>query len=108
MKKRIITSFKAFENKDENVYNQIINITDTVDTDLLASLSDERDTVKEGDIVLATYFNAGFTTYEFEVEYSDIDDEDELMNLGNSDGEVYYDLSNAYHVVKKSTYENSK
>lgn len=102
--KRIITSFNIFENMNSS----IIDVTNKIDFDILQSLPDERELVSEGDIVISTYFDSGFNTYEFVVLNSGVDDDDPLMNLGNSDGHTYYDLYNAYHVVKKSTYEDSK
>lgn len=98
--KRYIKSFESFDD-----VNKVIDVTDTIDVDKLKSIKDERDYIKVGDVVIATYFGGGFNTYEFEVEYNDIDENDDLRNLGNSDGNSYFSIGDAYHVVRKSSYE---
>lgn len=80
-------------------------VNDSIDTKILLDLTDERDDVSVGDMVIATYFNGGFDTYIFEVERFDAGPEDESDYVyGNSYKCI--DLNNAYHVVKLETYND--
>ena len=81
------------------------NITKECNVKVLNTLEDERDSVNVGDVVIATYFMGGMDTYEFEVIQGS--EPLTLENMGNADDFSWYDLENAYHVVKKETYTNN-
>jgi hypothetical protein len=79
-------------------------INDTINFEVLTNLQDERNSIIEGDEVIATYFTGGFDTYAFVVEkwYDDFTGEN---MYGTSDGDNTYLIDMAYHIVKLETYE---
>ncbi len=93
-------------------------VDDTIDFKVLTKLEDERDSIQEGDEVLATYFGGGgpggFSTYKFVVHKYKFDDLSDLVVyqdgdknvLGYSSDDAFYGLEEAYHVVKMETYND--
>lgn len=83
-------------------------VDDTIDFKVLTKLEDERDSIQEGDEVLATYFGGGgpggFSTYKFVVYKCEIDGIGDV--LGHSTDDTFYGLEEAYHVVKMETYND--
>jgi len=89
-----------------------------IDVSELKELSDERDSVNQGDEVIAVYFDGGYSIYKFKVNFHLTYSRQEGMSgLGGStpgssrgetpeDGRSWYDLEDAYLVVKVSTYND--
>jgi hypothetical protein len=75
--------------------------TDEIDVNELQELSDERDSVSEGDEVIAVYFDGGYSIYKFNI----ISDN---RGLGGDDVDEgnWYELEDAYLVVKVDTYND--
>jgi hypothetical protein len=84
-------------------------VNDSIDKEILMSLDDERNSIDEGDIVLATYFHAGYDTYRFKVEKFEDEYSDPggyLYGFDDSENQTYYDIDMAHHVVKEETYDD--
>lgn len=89
-----------------------------LDIETLKELKDERDSVSEGDEVIAVYFDGGYSIYKFKVNFHLTYSRQEGMSglggstPGSSRGEspegtrTWYDLEDAYLVVKVSTYND--
>lgn len=92
--KKNLKYLKLFEAFNTNV----IDVSNKIDIDLLMTIKDERNILKEGDIVLATYCTGDCITYEFKLEY------DNEIGLCVSDGNTLYVIDEAYHIVRKSSY----
>ena len=73
-----------------------------IDIDELKELSDERDSVKEGDEVIAVYFDGGFSIYKFITKFLDKYNNE----LGYRDPRSHFKLEDAYFVVKVDTYND--
>ena len=78
--------------------------TDEIDVNELQELSDERDSVSEGDEVIAVYFDGGYSIYKFKVFTDDVAN----RGLGGDDVDEgnWYELEDAYLVVKVDTYND--
>ncbi len=72
-----------------------------IDIDELKELSDERDSVKEGDEVITVYFDGGFSIYKFTTQLDKYNNE-----LGYRDPRSHFKLKDAYLVVKVDTYND--
>lgn len=75
--------------------------TENLDMETLKSLSDERKDLKVGDRVIAVYFSGGFDAYLFTLEKPM-----SVVGLGASDGNTWYDVKDAYFIVKVETYND--
>jgi|APSaa5957512535_1039671.scaffolds.fasta_scaffold51951_2 hypothetical protein len=75
-----------------------------IDVNELKELSDERDSVKDGDEVIAVYFDGGYSIYKFKVFTDDVAN----RGLGGDDVDEgnWYELEDAYLVVKADTYND--
>lgn len=90
---------------------QLNQINDKIDFKVLTKLEDERDSCVEGDDVIATYFSGGYDTYEFKVQKiynSAFMSPQTTFDFGYADykNQITYRLEDAYHVVKKETYND--
>jgi hypothetical protein len=81
-----------------------------IDVNELKELSDERDSVKDGDEVIAVYFDGGYSIYKFKITTKQ--DMVYLSQEEQGDSGVYdstgnwYSLEDAYLVVKADTYND--
>ncbi len=80
-------------------------VNDEVDLSVLTKLDDERNSLMEGDEVLATYFSGGYDTYQFKLERW-FDQNDNCYVLGTSTNDTVYTIEHAFHIVKKETYND--
>lgn len=80
-------------------------VSDSIDFSVLTNLEDERKSIEEGDVVLATYFHAGYDTYEFTIEKWFDEYTGEWM-FGSDNNDTCYLVDDAYHIVKKETYND--
>jgi len=73
-----------------------------IDVSELKELSDERDSIKDGDEVIAVYFDGGYSIYKFKAVISDLG-----PGLGGETRQnEWYSIEDAYLVVKVSTYND--
>lgn len=75
------------------------HINDDIDFTVLAKLEDERDLCVVGDDVIATYFTGGYETYKFKLGK-------QRVGLGCLVNGCWYAIQDAYHVVRKETYND--
>lgn len=80
-------------------------INDSVDFDVLTKLEDERNSLVEGDEVIATYFSGGFDTYDFKLERWYEPSTGDYV-LGCSSDDKMFTIEDAYHIVKRETYDD--
>lgn len=87
--------------------------SEEIDVNELKELSDERDSVKEGDEVIAVYFDGGYSIYKFKVftggsKFWNANGDVANRGLGGDDVDEgnWYELEDAYLVVKVSTYND--
>jgi 6-pyruvoyl-tetrahydropterin synthase len=83
--------------------------TSEIEVDQLKELDDERDSVKDGDEVIAVYFDGGYSIYKFKVSKSKylIDYQSETdPGFGSRFDDNWYSLEDAYLVVKVGTYND--
>ena len=75
-----------------------------IDIDTLKGLIDERDSVEEGDEVIAVYFDGGYSIYKYKVFTDDVAN----RGLGGDDVDEgnWYELEDAYLVIKIDTYND--
>ena len=73
-----------------------------IDVNELKELSDERDSVKTGDEVIAVYFDGGYSIYKFKITLRYMSNDPGIYDsTGN-----WYSLEDAYLVVKSDTYND--
>lgn len=73
-----------------------------IDVSELKELSDERDSINDGDEVIAVYFDGGYSIYKFKAVISDLG-----TGLGGETRQnEWYSIEDAYLVVKVSTYND--
>lgn len=79
--------------------------SDKIELEELSQLEDERDSVGEGDEVIAVYFDGGYSIYKFKVQliHSSMG---RPGNLGHIFGNKDFDIRDAYLVVKVDTYND--
>lgn len=84
-----------------------------IDVDQLKELDDERDSVSEGDEVIAVYFDGGYSIYKFKVtkskylaDYRSETDSGFGVRVKNGIDDDWYSLEDAYLVVKVDTYND--
>lgn len=80
-------------------------INDTVDFGVLTKLEDERNSLVEGDEVIATYHSGGFDTYQFTLSRWYESTIGEYI-LGCTSDDRMFTIDDAYHIVKKETYDD--
>lgn len=80
-------------------------INDTVDFGVLTKLEDERNSLVEGDEVIATYHSGGFDTYQFTLSRWYESTTGEYI-LGCTSDDRMFTIDDAYHIVKKETYDD--
>ncbi len=101
----MITKFKIFENNSNNSNNSwIINITNSIDTKTAKELSDIRDDVREGDVVIGVWFSGDFDPFLLKVEDLSTSDDPEL-GLGVCDDHICYTLEHAWGVFDPDEYD---
>jgi len=79
----MITKFKIYENNSDNM----IDVTDYVDTKIAKTLPDIRNEIDIDDKVFCTYYDGTFTTYL--IEFEDLGD-----NFARDMAKSYYDPEN--------------
>lgn len=67
----------------------------------LTNTKDEKNSVKIGDWVIATYFEGGYNTYLFKIQETD-----SVGDIGMSYGSTYYAVEMSHHIITYSSYIN--
>ncbi len=100
-------TLKNWKQYNENLTDaKVTDVTNEIRQDDLSMFDDEVDEVGVGDIVIATYWEGAFKSVIFEVEnLCNSTHAHTLECLGTKEGGLVYTLSDAFHVVKKETYD---